>query len=223
MSKFTKTMVASALAVAVASPVSANPNFLGVYAGSNTRISVTPSGCPNQNLRNQTTAVGFAPGVYAFPIDGDLLGAEIPFSGCWAINSLGSIINEEVDPLAGTYIERKVGRDLTMALTLDSLEDVVDLMNLHLVTESKCDVSVPGLEINQGVDPLSVTVHRANGKLSKNGERLNLNVDVRGEYDSASRSDRNIKAKIKGRMDFNPTGTDPLGACDDLFDLFIEL
>ena len=214
MRTFTKTLIASAMAVAVAGPVSANPNFAGVYAGSKTDIKVNPSGCPNGSLKNQSTAVGFAPAVYDF-VD---FGVDIPFSGCWALTNLGGIIDEDIDRLQGIYIERKVGKDLTMAFTLDTVEDVVDVMNLHLVTESKCDVSaiIPG----QGVDPLSVTVQKANGKLSKNGERLNLNIDIRGKYDSSSKDDRNIKATIKGKMDFNPTGLDPLLACDELFEDF---
>ena len=220
MNTFTKTLIASAMAVAVAGTASADPKFAGVYSGGKTKMDITPCGCPNAKAKNVTTVVSFAPGIFEwFNVGLDKFEVNIPFAGCWEMSGLAGLIDPDLDDrLVGSYIERKPGKDLTMATTLFSLDEIVDAMNYHLVTESKCDVALIGVGADlKGVDPLSVTLKKGNGKLSKNGERVKVDIQIDATYDNDSDKNKKIKAKINGKMDF-AAGVNAFDGCDAIVD-----
>ena len=155
MSTFTKTLVATAMAVAVVGTATADPKFAGLYSGSKTKISISPSGCPNDTEKNLDTVIGFTP----WSISEIGFGAEVEsfvaFAGCWGMTGFSFGQEEELD---GIYIERKVGKDLTMALTDEDLAGIIDEMDDYLKFEDKCDVDIIGFN---GMNASSVIVKKA--------------------------------------------------------------
>ena len=194
MSKFTKTLTATAVAVAVSGPVAASDlqegNLNGAYTGSKTTVSITPSGCSNAKEKNIDTVVGFH--------------ELAPFAGCWALT--GYSFDDAVG-LEGGYIERKVGKDLTMSLEGFSFYEVVDEMRNYLGSESKCDFDDDDTLYD---DPI---VKKGNGILSKNGEKLKINLEVTSKYMTTKGRTKNVKAKVKGNLDFDANQANPAFDC----------
>ena len=209
MSNFTKTLIASALAVAVTGTATADPKVIGIYKGSKTKITISPSGCPNDNEKNLDTTIGFGE-MYLDDLDIGGFGIDIPFAGCWAMNGFSFGQEQELD---GIFIERKVDKDLTMAIVGEDLAGIIEEMDDYLVSESKCDVDLFG---PNGMNPESVTVKKANGKLSKNGERVKVDIQIDGDYDNDSGKTRNIKAKINGKMDYDAGIFNPAFDCENI-------
>ena len=214
MSRFTRSMIATALTIAVAGPVAAEVKTLGVFTGSKTSVKITPAGCPNDSEKNLSTTIGFGDMDFLLGDGVDQIRVSMPFAGCWSMS--GFSFGEEAT-LTGTYIERKVGQDLTMALTAHSFYDqIVDEINEYLLSESKCDYSL----LAGDIDPLDFIVKKGNGKLSKNGDRVKVDIKVDGEYTNDSGKTKNVKAKIHGKMDFEPGLVNPGFDCDEIiFDL----
>lgn len=210
MRRFTRTMIAAALAVVVAGSAAAEVKTLGVFTGSKTSVKITPAGCPNDSEKNVSTTIGFGEMDFLVGEGVDQFRGGLPFAGCWSMS--GFSLGEEAT-LAGIYIERKVGQDLTMALTAHSFYDqIVDEINEYLLSESKCDYSLLGGDI----DPLDFIVKKGNGKLSKNGDRVKVNIQVDGEYTNDSGKTKNVKAKIRGKMDFEPGLVNPGFDCEEV-------
>jgi hypothetical protein len=174
-------------------------NLFGAYKGSKTTISISPSGCSNAKEKNVDTVVGLG------SMDVDV---EFPFAGCWAMTGYSF---DDVGVVGGTYIERKVGKDLTMSLTGDSLYDgIVDAMDNYLELDpdaSKCDYVDNGTIYDEAI------VKKGNGKLSKNGERLKVDIRVDSKYENTSGKIKNVKARIKGTMDFDSLEENPAFNC----------
>jgi hypothetical protein len=220
MSTFSKTLIATAMAVAVAGPVNADPNFIGGYSGSKTRLDITPSGCPNLRIKDRTTVVAFTPGIFEWTDEFlDVYEINIPFAGCWTMNGWQGILDPELDVLSGTYIERKPGKDLTMAATFSSIEGIVDAMNVHLITEGKCDVDPLAAELEfQGVNAGSVSLRKGQGKLSKNGERIKVDIRIDATYGNNRDQTRNINARVRGTMDYAPAAPMLYSCADAIVD-----
>lgn len=194
MSKFLKTLIASVLAVAVAGPATADVNKTGAYKGSKTTLSVKPVGCPNSKEKDIQTQIGF--GVLDEFRGFDI---EFPLAGCWGFTAVKS--DDELILLGGLYIERKVGKQLTMSLTGPALLDgAIDEINQYLLSESKCDYSL----VEGDIDPSDFFLKKGNGLLSKNGERFKLELQVEGKYTNDSGETKKVKAMIKGKLDYDP-------------------
>ena len=207
MSKFTKTLIASALAVAVAGPAAADVKTLGTFIGDKSKLSISPAGCPNLKLNKQQTSMGFGDLDFLVP---DVEG--LAFAGCWGLAAFGW---GDVDVIGGAYIERKinkkdlVAKEATLALSGLTLARIIEEMDDHLWSESKCDVDILG---PNGVNILSVYVKKAESKFSKNGDRVKVDIQVDGDYDTDDGKTKNIKAKVSGKMDFVP-GLNPAFDC----------
>ena len=171
-------------------------NLFGAFKGSKTTISISPSGCPNAKEKNVDTVVGLG------SMDVDL---EFPYAGCWAMTGHSF---DDVGVATGLYIERKVGKDLTLSLTGNSLYDgIVDAMDNYLQSEPKCDY------VDNDTIWDESTVKKANGKLSKNGERLKIDIQVNSKYENTNGKTKNVKSKIKGTMDFDSLEGNPAFSC----------
>lgn len=197
----TKNIIASVLAVAMAGPAAAEVNRQGVFEGDNSTLKIIPTGCPNSKEKNIESIIGF----------GSIseLGLTFPNAGCWFF--AGEKSDSEVIFLGGLYIEKKVSKDLTMSLTGESLLDsVIDEVYEHFLSEPKCDHV-------DGLDPDSFYVKKGEGKLSKNGDRINLNILVYGSYENDRGNNMLIKTKIQGKMDFNANAENPAYDCSELF------
>jgi hypothetical protein len=210
MSKFMKTLITSVLAVAVAGTAAADPKMLGVYKGSKTTISINPGGCPSDNEKNLNTVMGF--GAMAWDLDDDLnlMEVDMAFAGCWSLSGFSFGQEQELD---GAYIERKVGKDLTLALTREDLLGVIEEIDDYLVSESKCDVDLLG---TSGANVSSFIVKKGNAKLSKNGDRVKVDIKIDGDYTNESGKTKNVKTKVKGKMDFDPGVLNPAFSCEHI-------
>ncbi len=220
MSKFMKILIASALAVAVAGPATAVDDLpifgdvktLGVFTGSKTKISINPAGCPSDNVKNLDTAIGFGAMAWSLEDELNLVEVDIAFAGCWSMSGFSFGVEQELD---GAYIERKVGKDLTLALNTEDLLGVIEEIDDYLVDESKCDVAVLGVN---GANPLSFFVKKGNAKLSKNGERVKVDIQIDGDYTNDSGQTKKVKTKVKGKMDFETTDPElnPAFSCENI-------
>jgi hypothetical protein len=199
MSKFTKTLTAAAVAVAVSGPVAASDlhegELTGAYKGSKATVSITPSGCPNAKDKDIQLVVGFH---------------ELqPFAGCWALTGYNF---DDSTGLEGGYIERKVGKDLTMSLEGGSFYEVLDEMYYYLDDTEKCDFD--NVDETLYDDP---EVKKAQGKLSKNGEKLQIDLEVTSQYMTTNGKTKNVKAKVSGKLDFDATESNPAFDCGFFF------
>jgi hypothetical protein len=191
MGRFAITLTTAALAAAIAGPASAdlmegsNP---GAYAGNQTTLKIIAAGCPNDSQTGQTV-IGF-----------DEMG---PFQGYWGMEffSFG-----EVGLLGGLYIERMVGKDLTMALSAESYAALLGILSDYVAGgEPQCD-----LGSNEGdFDNDDFEVKKAQGKLSKNGDRIKVSIEVRGKYTNSDNQKKNLKLKINGTMNFDSAAANP--------------
>jgi len=225
MSTFTKTLIASAMAIAVAGPAAADvPNGPGDrYEDGRATVKITPSGCKNAKLEFQAT-VGF----------GDILeddGFEVdatPFAGCWAMTGFafgdlgfatGGRIARKVDNSSSD--SRGDAKDLTMSLSADTLYDgVVDAMDNYLEFDAdgaKCDYVGNGIgEDGALMIAEYAVVKKANGKFSKNQEKLKVDIQVDSKYENTKGKMKNIKASIKANLDA-ATGENPAFDCGAFF------
>ena len=196
MSTFTKTLIASAMAVAVAGPAAADVKDNGAFRGTKTTLKVKPSGCPNATVKNITTDLGFYP--------------EAPSAGCWAVDLEDYLGSTEDAHLEGGYIERKFGKDLTGSLFSGSLFGLLGAMEGYLEGEAKCDVAGEAVITD-------AFIKKGNVKLSKNGDQAKLDFQIDGKYTNDSNKTKNIKATIKGKTEFVAAATKPSAFdCDEV-------
>jgi len=201
MNTFTKTLIASAMAVAVAGPAAASDlkegDEFGAYKGAKTTTKITPSGCKNTKVKNVQSVIGF----YEWDAS----------TGDWDMDL--SLFSNDAE-LSGTYIERKYGKDLTMGLDSSDLGDCntgdggqfcngwVGVINDYLTGTENCgtmtDAQSDGFIIKKG-----------NTKLSKNGDRAKVDLQIEGEYTDSKSKVKKVKSSIKGTMDFDSNEFNP--------------
>ena len=194
MSKFTNTLIASVLAVAVAGPATAEVAENGYFKGTNTKAQVKPSSCKNASI--------------------DLALSELSFqstdsqteSGFWDL-TVSDAINQSSE-ISGRYIERKIGKDLTGSL------DTSDLGECRVDAGGRlCDgivaVIVDVVESTDCGGTMSVeqsqafTVTKGNVKLSKKGTRAKVDFKIEGQFTNDKDKVKKVQATIKGsKMDF---------------------
>jgi hypothetical protein len=217
MSTFTKTLIASAMAVAVAGPVSADvPDGVSqAYVGSKTTVKLKPSGCKNQNTKNIDTIVGFG------DIDEFLEGEfdlYLPFAGCWAMAGFQFY---DVDAIAGMRISRKTdkktltAKDLTMSLTGESLYgEVINGIYDYLYYE---DDAVKCGYVDDDTLWEQAYIKKGNGKFSKNQEKLTIDIQVDSQYRNDKDKLKNVQASIKGKLDLSNNTANPAFDCGLIF------
>ena len=182
MSKFTKTMIASALAVAVAGPAAADVKDTGAFRGTKTTVQINPQGCPNAKIKDLTSEIGFYP--------------QGPSAGCWSMDLLDFFGTDAAFHVEGPYVERKFGKELTGSLFTATFFGLVSEMESYIEDETKCDV-VDGFNVIDGA-----YIKKGSVKLSKNGDKAKVDFQVDGKYENDSGKNKNVKATIKGKMDF---------------------
>ncbi len=195
MGRFAITLTAAALAAAIAGPASAdlmegsNP---GAYSGDATKVKITAGGCKNESFKGQS-AIGFS--------------EQGPFQGCWEMEFFS--FGETFGPLGGSYIERKVGKDLTLGLDAASYAAVLDVLRDYVGDPlSTCDLGTnPG-----DFDTDDFVVKKAQGKVGKTGDRIRVSIEVSGKFTNSDNKKKNLKIKIDGTMNFdsNAPNTCPL-------------
>jgi hypothetical protein len=195
MSKFTKTLIASALAVAVTGPVSAEVKEHGSFIGTDLVFQVKPQGCKNSKTAKLSSSLEF------FNL------ADYTQSGYYELDAF--FLGEGVD-VEGEYIERKVGKDLTMNLYRADLGDC-----LIIDTDLVCDGIAEGIQLAlianscgamTDAQSLLLTVTKGQTKLSKKGDRAKVDFKIEGNYYNTKKNKvRKVTATIKSpKMDFVP-------------------
>ena len=212
MSKFTNTLIATAVAAVLAAPAIADvpTGPLGAYTGSKTTADIKPSGCSNAKEKDLDTVVGF----------GDVEDGFIEFfpgAACWSTNIF--LFNDEAS-LRGLEVTRSTdkktleAKEVTMSLTGSSLHDVLDEMADYLdsTDAAKCewDGDENDLEDN-------AYVKKGRGKFSKNQEKLNVEMEVETQYTGKKDKLKKITARIKGKLDFDATKPNPAFDCGLVF------
>ena len=196
MSKFTNTLIASVLAVAVAGPAAAEVAENGYFAGTNTKAQVKPSSCKNVTIEVPQSQLYFE----------DNFGSRE--SGFWDLD-LSVAIGEE-ESIGGRYIERQVGKDLTGSLDSSDLGGCeTDSQNgirvcggivaviVATVESADCGGSMSDDQAN------AFTVTKGNVKLSKKGTRAKVDFKIEGEFTNDKDKVKKVQATIKGsKMDF---------------------
>ena len=221
MSKYTKTLIASAMAVAVAGPVAADvPDNLGErYEDGRATIRIQPSGCKNNSTEFQAV-VGFGD---IFEDDG-IDFESTPFAGCWAMTgyqfgdigfAYGGRIARKVD--TGNSDSRGDAREVTMSLSADTFYDgIVDAMDNYLQFHN--DAANCNYDALGGALTLAnhAVLRQGRGKFSKNQERLNVDIRVDSRYERTDGKMRNVNARIRARMDA-AVGENPAFDCGLFF------
>ena len=217
MSKFTKTLIATAMSVAVAGPAAADvPDGSGErYEDTNATVQISPSGC--KNVKEEFNAV------VGFGSVQDFEGFDFafPFAGCWAMTGYSF---DDVGYASGLRIARKSdtsnsdsrgdAKDLTMSLSGDTLYDgIVDAMDNYLEIApdaDKCDY------VDNGDIYEYAVVKKAQGKFSKNQEKLKVDIQVESKYENTKGKMKNVKAKVKANLDAK-LGENPAFDCGAFF------
>ena len=207
MSKFTKTMIASALAIAVAGPAAADvpTGDLQRYEDGKAKVSLKPSGC--KSVKDEFNAVvGFGDAI-------DFDGNDFPFAGCWAMTgySYDDVATAEGLRIARTVDKKSLeAKEVTMSLSEDTLYNgIVDAMDEYLFFDpdaAKCNYDDDGTLWDKAY------VKKAQGKFSKNQEKLKIDIQVDSQYKNDKGKFKNVKVKITSKLDA-AVGANPAFDC----------
>ena len=128
----------------------------------------------------------------------------------WVDNFLGFDVGEVVpvgyyDRDRGVWVPSDNG--VVVKLLDTDADGIVDAMVNYLQSESTCDY------VDNDTIWDESSVKKANGKLSKNGERLKVDIQVDSKYENTNGKTKNVKSKIKGTMDFDSLEGNPAFSC----------
>jgi hypothetical protein len=211
MSKFTNTLIASTLAVAVAGPASADVDFGGylfadAFVSNKTlKVKVNPSNC-------KTTKFDFATSTLKLTneIEGegkDLF--EFEEAGFW---ELEGFTWTDLDPdLAGIYTTRKLDKELTPSMHRADLgycldeqvgtdPDVFEQECIGLAEVIQTSLVLEGCGAMTNAQSILLDVTKSQIKLSKNGDRAKVDFQVEGNYINTKKDAKakKVKVTIKG-------------------------
>ena len=193
MSTLMKTMIASVLAVAVTGPAMADVKENGTFIGDSGKFKITVQGCKNFSINKRDSVMMF---------EDD---SEYPESGYWY---LGAFFLGKGGDIDGMYIERKVGKDLTLSMDYEDLgmcahidnvpelalecTGIAEAIQAYLIEED-C-----GLMTAEQSHELTIT--KGQVKLSRDGDTAKVDIKVEGVYGS---DDKKVTFQIKSAgMDF---------------------
>jgi len=193
MSKFTNTLIATALAVTVTGTAAADVAGLQ-WSGSKLKVQIKPNSCKNFNSGNKEGTVRAWPFEHAVN------------QGHWMLTGYSFGDNNIVD---GEYIERKVGKDLTASLfshVLGGCETIMDVQTCHgIVGEIQDYLSDESCGAMTDAQANDFSLTKGKVTLSKNGERLKADFKVEGEYTTTKGNVTKVKATLKSpNMDSEP-------------------
>jgi hypothetical protein len=185
MSKLTKTLTASALALAISGLTTgaafAATDITSTYGGRNTSVQLDAKGCGKEKVKNIDTKVvimedGFQQGEWA--IEGFIFG-----------NS---------DMIAGPFIENKPGKEMVGSFDDETLEALLLFTN-DIVT----------VECSGDYDDDSTELKKATFTLNKKGDNIKIKLQINGKYVTDNGKTKNVKVNVNGDADL--TGTEPTG------------
>jgi hypothetical protein len=210
MSKFTKTLIASTLAVAVAGPASADIDYFFAEAFVSDKVlkvKVNPSSCKTTKFDFATSTLKLTNGLFdnsgTDPVlDEDLFDFEE--AGFW---ELEGFTWTALDPdLAGIYTTRKIDKDLTPSMHREDLGGCFDATIdgdgcTGLAEVIQTSLIAQGCGRMTNVQSLLLDVTKSQIKLSKNGDRAKVDFKVEGTYVNTKKDNKSKKVKltIKGK------------------------
>jgi hypothetical protein len=202
MSKFTKPMIASVLAVAVAGPAAAAVDDNGTFVTTKaTKAQVSPSNCKN-------TKFEFPAATLEFYSDE---GTEDGFANSGTYDLTGFTWAFATD-LYGNFIERKVGKDLTASIYSPDLGgcfregEEAPLLCVGIAEVIQTSLILKNCGAMTDVQSRLLDVTKGQIKLSKKGTQAKINYKVEGTYfNTKSSKEKKVKFTLKGsKFDFIP-------------------
>ena len=214
MSKFTKSLIAAALAVAVAGPAAAEVPIAGTFVTTkDTKVQVKPQGCKSTKLEFPSATLDFFAGGQIPGVGGPV---DVPgvFNESGYYELSGFVWGGNTD-MFGNYIERKVGKDLTASIANfdvgECFNDPLDAPDLGLQCTGIAEVIQTAL-ILEGCGLMTelqsefLEVTKGKITLSKKGTRAKVDFVVEGDYVNTKGNnvnDKGVKVTIKGsKFDF---------------------
>jgi hypothetical protein len=211
MSKFTNTLIASTLAVAVAGPASADVDFGGylfadAFVSNKTlKVKVNPSNCKTTKFDFATSTLKLTNEI----ADGDGFKDLFEFeeAGFW---ELEGFTWTDLDPdLAGIYTTRKLDKELTPSMHRTDLGYCADIDDgegglvqdcIGLAEVIQTSLIAQGCGRMTNVQSLLLDVTKSQIKFSKKGDRAKVDIQVEGEYinTKGDLKAKKVKVTIKG-------------------------
>ncbi|MEA2093250.1 MAG: hypothetical protein U9P11_01650 [Pseudomonadota bacterium] len=185
MSNFTKTLTASALALAVSGLTTgtafAETDITSTYMGSSTTVQLDVKGCGKEKEKN---------------LDAELVVMEDGFQqGEWALTLFqfaGLVM------ASGPFIESKPGKELVGSLDDESLAAILAFINNIVTNECFGDY-----------DDASTELKKYTITFNKKGDNAKFKLQMNGKYETDNSKTKNVKLSINGDADL--TGTEPTG------------
>ena len=193
MSKLTNILIATALAFAVTGTAAAEVAGLQ-WSGSKLKVQIKPNSCKNFNSGNKEGTIRAWPFEHAVN------------QGHWMLTGYSFGDDATLD---GDYIERKVGKDLTVSLfshDLGGCETIMDVQSCWgIVGEIQDYLSSESCGAMTDAQANDFSLTKGQVKLSKSGERAKVNSKVEGEYTTTKGKVTKVNATIKSpNMDSEP-------------------
>ena len=185
MSKFTKTLTVSALALAVSGLTTgtafAQTDVFQIYEGSKTTVDVSAKKCGKNKRENLDTRLALL--------------ETGPFQGEWLLDLFSF---EEIKETSGVQIDSNPGTQKVMAYDDESFEKLVDLIDATLVAEC-----------SGALDRSTVNVSKFTVKFKKDTATIKMKMD--GKYDREGKMQK-VKLNLNGKTNLvDVGGTDPGG------------
>ena len=195
MSKFSKTMAAIAVSALLAAPAAAL-EFDEVWEGRNARANLSGAGCSSDNTNNIDMVAEM--NNFPFLVDPDLADfTSGPNTGIW--DAALFIFNNEVDA-EGTFVISRNGNTATDA----PKKAAVGVSNDAFIALAQTVGVYAASECSRFVEFLDVTcqVTRGEAKWGRNGDRLNVKMDMQCMYLDDREKTRNVWLRINsGNLD----------------------
>jgi hypothetical protein len=207
MSKFTETLIASVLAVAVAGPAAADVDFADTFVSNKPlKVKITGGNCKTTKFDFATSTLGLGEEI---DFDEGLLRSVFPGSGYYELSGFTWAVGP-VD-MVGNYVTRKIDKDLTASIWEGNLGGCVT---------DEAGIDIPGLQcegiaeviqtalIKEGCGAMTLVqsntleITKGQIKLSKKGDRAKVDFKVEGTYANTKKSsiqEKKVKFTIKGK------------------------
>jgi hypothetical protein len=210
MSKFTNTLIASTLAVAVAGPVSADDIlFTDTFiSDKKLTVKVNAANCKNTKFDFATSKLVLTNGIF----DGEVLVDdlfELEEAGFWTLE--GFTWTDLEPDLGGIYTTKKIEKELTPSMYEHDLGICldVDVGITDPLFEQQCtglaeviqtSLILQGCGAMTNVQSALLDVKKSQIRFSKNGTRGKVDFQVEGEYINlkGNTNARKVKLTVKG-------------------------
>ena len=209
MNTFTKTLIATALAVTVAGPAAANGGGIPFddefVSDKPLKVNISPANCKNTKFDFATSKLELSNQIF---VDGEVDEDLLDFEGAGFWNLEGFTWTIATPDLFGIYTTKKIDKDLTASMYEGDLGGCAEVTIpeadacFGLAEAIQTAVIVEGCGFMTFAQSNTLEVTKSNIKLSKNGDRAKVDFKVEGEYvntKGSSNKDKKVRLTIKGK------------------------